>query len=44
MSEAAIIQIENLRKVYKVGKVDVEALRGVSLEDIYLKYFHHEEA
>ena len=32
MSEAAIIQIENLRKVYKVGKVDVVALRGVSLE------------
>jgi len=32
MSEASIIRIENLRKVYKVGKVDVEALRGVSLE------------
>jgi putative ABC transport system ATP-binding protein len=32
MSEAPIIQIDNLRKVYKVGKVDVEALRGVSLE------------
>ena len=32
MSEAGIIRIENLRKVYHVGKVDVEALRGVNLE------------
>jgi putative ABC transport system ATP-binding protein len=30
MSES-IIRIENLRKVYRVGKLDVEALRGVDL-------------
>jgi putative ABC transport system ATP-binding protein len=28
----AIIQVENVKKTYRVGKVDVPALRGVSLE------------
>jgi putative ABC transport system ATP-binding protein len=32
MSEAAIIRVRGLRKVYHTGKVNVEALRGVDLD------------
>ncbi|MBZ5523147.1 MAG: ABC transporter ATP-binding protein [Acidobacteriia bacterium] len=29
---AAIIQVENITKTYRIGKVDVQALRGISFE------------
>ena len=29
---APIIQVENIAKVYRIGKVEVPALRGVSFE------------
>ena len=34
MPDTAMIEIENLRKVYRLGGVDVPALRGVSLEAV----------
>src|SRR5678810_1257174 len=32
MNNGSIIQIHNLVKIYRVGKVDVQALRGVDLD------------
>jgi putative ABC transport system ATP-binding protein len=32
MSNGLIIQVQNLTKTYRVGEIDVHALRGVDLE------------
>ena len=32
MTETAIIRIKDLKKTFRAGEVDVQALRGVSLE------------
>jgi putative ABC transport system ATP-binding protein len=32
MSNAAMIQVQGLRKTYRTGDVDVQALRGVDLD------------
>ena len=32
MSEKVIIKTENITKVYKIGEIEVHALRGIDLE------------